>query len=122
VVRWHAGSTDLVVVGGAGGGSSPAPAAVLAVLRESGVASIDLLVVADPNVSAGLVGAIEARHPMGAVVVAGGVGAMDTESPQVIAPRPRSRLEVGSLDVQLTATADRLVVEARPIRAGRSPR
>jgi len=122
VVRWHEGSTDLVVVGGAGGGRSPGPAAVLAVLRESRVASIDLLVVADRSVPAGLVNAIESRHPVGAVVVAGGVGPLETEAPQVLAPRPAANVEVGSLEVRLTATADRLVVEARPIQTRRPPR
>jgi competence protein ComEC len=122
VVRWHEGSTDLVVVGGAGGGRSPGPAAVLAVLRESRVASIDLLVVADPSVTAGLVHAIESRHPVGVVVVAGGVGPLETEAPQVLAPQPAANVEVGSLEVRLTATADRLVVEARPIRTRRPPR
>ena len=122
VVRWHERSTDVVVVGGAGGGRPPGPAAVLAALRESGVASIDLLVVADSSVPADLARAIEGRHPIGSVVAVGGVGPLDTQARQVVTPRRSARLEVGALEVQLTATADRIVVEARPSRPTRSPR
>jgi competence protein ComEC len=118
VVRWHERSTEVVVVGGGGGGRSPGPTAVLSALRESGVGAIDLLVVADSSVPASLVGTIEKRHPIGLVVVVavGGVGPLDTEARQVLAPRPSARLEVGALEVHLTSTADRVVVEARPIR------
>jgi competence protein ComEC len=103
VVRWHAGSTDLVVLGGAGGRTPLGSAPVLAALREAGVRSIDLLVVADPSVPAPVVAAIERRHPVGSIVVAGAV------------ERPGVQVVVGALEVRLTATADRLVVDARPV-------
>ena len=116
VVRWHDGATDVVVVGGVGGRSPLAAPTVLAVLREAGVGSIDLLVVADPSVPASVVGAIERRHPIGSVVVAGGVEPLDIDVPQEVAPRPSARLDVGSLEVRLTSTPDRLVVDASPDR------
>lgn len=122
LVRWHERSTDVVVVGGAGGGRPPGSATVLAALRESGVTSIDLLVVADRSVPADLARTIEGRHPIGSIVVAGGVGPLGTRAPEVVARRPSAGLEVGALEVQLTATADRIIVEARPIRKDRSPR
>ncbi|MEO7428006.1 MAG: ComEC/Rec2 family competence protein, partial [Acidimicrobiales bacterium] len=101
VVRWHAGSSDVLVLGGIGGRSQLGAGSTLAVLRASGVRGIALLVVADRSVAPGVVAAIEARHPIGTVVVASGV-------------RPVAVLEVGALEVRLTSTADRLVVEARP--------
>ncbi len=122
VVRWHDGATDVVVVGGVGGRSPLASPTVLAVLREAGVGSIDLLVVADGSVPASVIGAIERRHPIGSVVVAGGVGPLDLDAPQEVAPRPTARLDVGSLEVRLAATPDRLVVDARPIGSDTSPR
>ena len=122
VVWWHDGATDVVVMGGVGGRSPLAPATVLAVLREAGVGSIDLLVVADPSVPGAVVGAVERRHPIGSVVVAGGVGPLDIDVPQEVAPRPTAHFDVGSLEVRLTATPDRLVVDAHPIGSDRSPR
>jgi ComEC/Rec2-related protein len=122
VVRWHDGVTDVLVVGGVGGRSPLSPAAVLAVLREAGVGSIDLLVVADASVPPAVVAAVGRRHPIGSVVLAGGVQPVEIDAPQAVAPRPAAALEVGSLEVLLTATPDRLVVDARPNRSARSPR
>ncbi|MGH9275397.1 MAG: ComEC/Rec2 family competence protein [Acidimicrobiales bacterium] len=122
VVRWHDAATDVVVVGGVGGRSPLGSASVLAVLREAGVGSIDLLVVADPSVPEAVISAIERRHPITSVVVAGGVAPLDIDVPQVVAPRPHVTLALGSLEVRLTATPDRLVVEARPIGSDTRPR
>lgn len=103
IVRWHNGSTDVVVLGGAAGRQqSLLSANVLAALRGAGVGSIDLLVLADEGVAAEVVTAIEARHPVGAVVT------------QALAPRPSAVLHLGELDVSLTHAPDRLVVEAAP--------
>jgi competence protein ComEC len=114
VVRWHAGSTDVIVLGGVGGRSSPGAISVLAALREAGMQSIDLLVVADSSIRPGLVAAVEARHPVGVVVLAGGVELFAAVAPVVPAPRPGAVVQVGALEVRLTATADRLVVDAVP--------
>jgi len=114
IVRWHHGSDEVVVIGGAGGRTSLSAAAALAALREAGVGPIDLLVIADSSVSPHVVATIEARHQIGSVVVAGGADPMPARAPVAIAPRPSVVVEVGSLDVRITATADRLVVEATP--------
>jgi competence protein ComEC len=122
VVRWHDASTELIVLGGAGGRSPLATATVLAALRDAGVGPIDLLVVADPSVPEAVVGAVRRRHPLGSVVLAPNVDRLDVDVAQVRAPRPTARVQVGTLEVLLTATADRLVVDARPIGPGGSPR
>lgn len=122
VVRWHAGSSEVVVLGGVGGRSRLGSASTLAALRRARVGAIDLLVVADASIDATLVTAIQGRHPIGAIVVAGGAaGGVDgirARVPVVIAPRPSAVLDVGALEVQVTVTAERLVVEARPGSAG----
>jgi competence protein ComEC len=102
LVRWHHGATDVVVLGGAGGRSPLGAATVLADLRQAGVGSIDLLVVADVSVDDGVLHAIEARHPLGATVTSRDVA------------QPGAVVAVGSLDVHLTPAVDRLVVEAVP--------
>lgn len=102
LVRWHQGSTEVVVVGGAGGRSPLGAATALAALRQAGVRSIDLLVVADASVDDGLLTVIEARHPIGTVVTPTDV------------PRPGTVVALGDLEVHLTATTDRIVVEAVP--------
>lgn len=114
VVRWHARSSEVVALGGVGGRSQLGSTSTLAALREAGVQAIDVLVVGDGSVSSDLVAAIEARHPLGAVVLAGGVEGITARAPVTVAPRPAVDFEVGDLEVHLTATADRLVVEARP--------
>lgn len=119
VVRWHAGATELVVLGGVGGRSPLGSATVLAALRGAGVGSIDLLVVADPSVSPAVVLAVERRHPIASVVLAPGVDPINIDAAQVDAPRPAARFALGALDVVLTAAGDRLVVDARPVGPGR---
>lgn len=115
LVRWHAGSTDVVVLGGAGGRSPIGAAGALADLRAAGVGTIDLLVVADASVPASVVPAIEARHPIGTILAVTGADLTRARAPVVPAPRPAAVVPVGALEVRLTATADRLVVEARPV-------
>jgi competence protein ComEC len=114
LVRWHAGSTDVVVLGGVGGRGQLGASTVLGALRAAGVRSIDLLVIADPSVSPGVVAAVEARHPLGVVVLAGGVTPFSAVAPVVPGPRPGAVVRVGALEVRFTATADRLVVDASP--------
>ncbi|MGQ0433646.1 MAG: ComEC/Rec2 family competence protein [Microthrixaceae bacterium] len=114
IVRWHHGSTEVIVIGGAGGRTILSAATALAALREVGVGSIDLLVVADASVPSHVAPTIEARHAIGAVVVAGGADPPLVQAPVAISPRPSAVVQVGSLDVRFTATADRLVVEASP--------
>jgi competence protein ComEC len=114
VVRWHARSSEVLALGGVGGRSPLGSGSTLAALREAGVRAIDVLVVADGSVSSDLVVALEARHPIGTVVLAGGIEGIRARAPVTVAPRPAADFEVGALEVHLTATADRLVVEARP--------
>lgn len=118
LVHWHHGRTDVVVLGGVGGRSPVGPRLVLAELRRAGVGAVDLLVLADTSVSARTVAAVEARHPVVAIVVMPGGRAPPAGTPVVGAPvvaalRPGAVLAVGELEVRITATADRLVVEAR---------
>lgn len=113
LVRWHRGGTDVVVLGGAGGRSPVSPRVVLAELRRAGVGAVELLVLADSSVSARTVAAVEARHPVAAIVAMPGGRAPVARAPVVAAPRPAAVVAVGELEVRITATADRLVVEAR---------
>jgi competence protein ComEC len=115
IVRWHAGSTDIVVLGGAGGRSAVGASTALAELREAHVGSVDLLVVADAAVTGGVITAVEARHPIGMIVALGGAELVGAHAPVVLAPRPGGVLRLGSVDVRITALADRLVVEALPV-------
>ncbi|MET0728571.1 MAG: ComEC/Rec2 family competence protein [Acidimicrobiales bacterium] len=118
VVRWHAGSTDVLVLGGAGRRSSLGSATVLAALRESGVRSVDLLVVADGQVAPAVVTAVADRHPIGSIVAADAAELLMVGHPVARGPTRAAVLEVGALEVRLTPTADRLVVDATPRRTG----
>ncbi len=120
ITRWHRAGTEVVVLGGAGGGRPIAASSALASLRTASVGAIDVLVLGDISVDGALVAAIETRHPIGAVV---GLGLPDldgVDAPFVRAPRPAASARVGSLDVRFVATPDRLVVDAAPA-AGREP-
>lgn len=111
VVRWHNGATDVVVLGGlAGREQRLGVASTLAALRRARVRSIDVLVLADGAVSDDLVTAIDARHPAGRIVAARDV------------PRPSAVLRAGDLEIRLTHSGDRLVVEAIPRAPPRSAR
>lgn len=114
LVRWHHGTTEVVVLGGAGGQTRLSATTTLAALRQAAVGSIDLVVVADASVAPGIVATIEARHQIGAVVVAGSADPPLVQAPVAIPPRPSAVVEIGTLDVRITTTADRLVVEATP--------
>ncbi len=124
VVRWHASSTDVVVLGGVGGRSPLGAASTLAALRSHGVRSVTLLVVADASVSPSTLAAVAARHPIGTVAVAPGVDTsrLDLAARLEPIPRPGALVVIGALEVRLTTTADRVVVEARPVSIARSPR
>jgi competence protein ComEC len=117
VVRWHAAGAEVVVLGGVGGRSSLSASAVLGELRAAGVASIDLLVLADASVPTSLAVAVEARHPLGAVLRQGGGAAGGGEptpdAPLIPAPPGPQAVVVGGLEVRLVPTPDRLVVDAR---------
>lgn len=121
VVRWHAASTDIVVLGGVGGRSPVGAASTLAALREHNVRSVELVVVADASVPASVLTAVAARHPIGAVAVAPGVdlSEMEREGKVERIERPGAVIEVGALEVHLTTTADRVVVDARPAQSRR---
>ncbi|MFZ6003816.1 MAG: ComEC/Rec2 family competence protein [Actinomycetota bacterium] len=109
VVRWHGGSTDVVVLGGlAGREQRLGVASTLAALRRARVRSIDVLVLADRSISDDLVAAIASRHPAGTIVAA----------PDV--PRPSTVMRAGDLVLRLTHAGDRLVVEAAPRAPPRS--
>jgi hypothetical protein len=115
LVRWHAGSTEVVVVGAAAGRFAPDPASVLSELRQAGIGGISLLVVADPAVGEELVSAIQNRHPVGAALLVRGSPAGEAVIGRAVeASTGASELAVGSLAVRIVATADRLVVEAVP--------
>lgn len=114
VTRWHAGGTDVVVLGGAGGRLPLGASGTLATLRSAGVGGIDVLVLGDPSVRGDLVATIEARHPIGAVVGLGAPGLDGVDAPFVRAPRPDATARIGALDLRFVATPDRLVVDAVP--------
>lgn len=100
IVRWHAGATDLVVLGGVGGRAPLGEVQTLAALRTAGVRSISVLVIADASVPDRLVEVIGGRHPVGTTLRHG-----DVDRPAAFG--------VGGLEVWVTPTPDRLVVEAR---------
>lgn len=126
LVRWHRGGTDVVVLGGAGGRNPVSPRLALAELRRAGVGAVDLLVLADTSVSARTVAAVEDRHPVAAILAMPGGRPLAARAPVLPAARPASVVLVGTLAVRITATADRLVVEADarpgPDRAWEAPR
>lgn len=111
LVRWHAGGTDVVVLGGVGGRASLGPRPVLEALRRAGVDAIDLLVVADGAVPERTLAAVAAAHPIGEVVAHGSAA---TGAGVTRAPPRETVVSVGGLAVRLVPTADRLVVDARP--------
>ncbi len=114
VVRWRHGPTEVVVLGGMGGGRALGVSAALEALRRAGVRSIDLLVVADPAVSAHLVDAVELAYPVG-TVVAHREAVLDAGPTAVSRPPPgTSEVVLDRLVVRTVALADRLVVEAWP--------
>lgn len=114
VVRWHAGDTDVVVLGGAGGRTSLSGPAVLQALRRDGVGTIDLLVVADPSVPPALVDLVARAHPIAGVLVQGGA-LLDTPPEAVLRPTAGSTtLELAGLTVRVVVVPDRLVVDAVP--------
>ena len=119
-VRWHASGTEVLVLGGAGGRVAIPGDAVVARLREEGVGAIELLVLADAGVARSLVDVIAERHPIGAVVAHGGPALTEDAIPEQVrvvgSPGRPEVVRIGGLEVALTPTADRLVVEAR--RAG----
>jgi len=115
VVRWHAGSTEVVVLGGVGGRVAVRPADLLARLREAGVGAVDLVVVADASLPPALLDDLRSRHPVGAVVRHGGPWPEATGADLLVAPAPAvpTTVRVGGLAVHLTPAGDRTVVEAR---------
>jgi hypothetical protein len=72
------------------------------------VRSVDLLVVADASVPAGVVDAVRRTHPTGATLAHPAVA--DVDGVQV-APTP-STIDVGALSVRVVDAGERLVVEA----------
>lgn len=101
LVRWHANGTEVVVLGG-DSRSQLGAEATLAALRTAGVGAVDLLVLADASVPAGVVRAVRARHPVATVM-----------SPRQLGPvGSNSVIEVGALTVRATVVAGRVVVEA----------
>lgn len=116
VVRWHHGSTDVVVLGGIGGRSPIGVASTLANLRESGVRSIAVLVVADGSISPHMIASVESRHLVGTILLAPGTDLeadlAGASASVAVVPHQPMVLDVGGLEVHLTATSDRLVVEA----------
>ena len=103
VVRWHAGGTDVVVLGGAGWRASLDGEGVLESLRRNGVGAVDLLVLADGELDAALVDLVMERHPTAGVVRAEAV------------PTQGTAVDVGRLRVVLVPGEERLVVEAWPV-------
>jgi competence protein ComEC len=99
VVRWQADGAEVVVLGGAGGRTGLLGTPTLAALRRAGVATIDVLVIADPSVPDEVVDLVTAVHRIGTVrTMADGAGT----------------LVVGGLLVRIAAVPGRLVVEAEP--------
>lgn len=99
LVRWHAGGTEVVVLGGAGGRTSLVGSTTLAHLRRAGVGTIDVLVVADGDVPDDVVELVVSTHRTGTV--------------RTVADGPAT-VAVGSLLVRVVAAPGRLVVEAVP--------
>ena len=114
VVRWHAGGTDVIVLGGVGGRTALGASAVLAALRRGGVREVDLLVVADGSVPEGVIAAVERAHPTGAVLVHEKAASDGVLATATVAPSGRSALDVGAVTVRLVDAGERLVVEAAP--------
>ncbi|MGV3760178.1 MAG: ComEC/Rec2 family competence protein, partial [Actinomycetota bacterium] len=118
-VRWHAEGTDVLVLGGVGGRIRIPADALLERLRETGVGALDLVVLADEGVPGSLLEVVAGRHPVGAAVVHGVAlpEPMTSDRIDVVgAPTRPQTVPVGRLEVRLTPTADRVVVDARRAR------
>jgi competence protein ComEC len=120
VVRWYASGTEVLVLGGVGGRVAIAGDALVARLREEDVDAIELLVLADAHVPRSLVAVIAERHPLGVVVAHGEPARTEVSAGGQIAfvrsPVRPETVRIHGLEVVLTPTTDRLVVDAR--RAG----
>jgi competence protein ComEC len=99
LVRWHAGTVDVVVLGGVGGRTNLSTPAVLEAMRRSDLGTIDLLVVADPSVPDDLVELVHRSHPVEVI-------RMPSDGPAVI--------DLDSLRVSIVSVPGRLVVDAVP--------
>jgi competence protein ComEC len=117
LVRWHAGSTDVVVVGSGDWRAGLSAADALAALRRQGVGSIALLVV--NGTPAPVVAAITGRHPTAAVVAIDADLAASIGAPVEAPPPDRVTFPVGGLLVTMAPGQGRIVVEARPFAPGR---
>ncbi len=116
LVRWHAGDTDVVVLGGVGGRNGLGAGSVLEELRRAQVGTIDLLVVADASVTEGLLEIVRDAHPIGAVL-AQGAALLDAPPGAVLRPPPEpATVVLGALTLRLVPAPDRLVVDAVPTR------
>jgi hypothetical protein len=119
VVRWHTGSTDVLVLGGGSWQRPLGSEAVLSALRTAGVGALDLVVAVDDEVPPGVVAAVLAAHPAGAVLVPASMPPTDRPTGAVPLPAAGTALEVGDLHVLVSPAGDRLVGEAWPARPGR---
>ena len=114
LVRWHAGGTDVVVLGGVGGRTGLGAGSVLEELRRAQVGTVDLLVVADASVTDELVEIVRQAHPVGAVL-AHGAALLDAPPGAVLRPPPDgATIVLGDLTLRLVPAPDRLVVDAAP--------
>ena len=104
-----------MVLGGVGGRSRIPADELLAQLREGRVGTVDLVVLADPSVPSALLQEVAGRHPIAAAVVHGADPHPGAQTSYVVFPAPRraETVRVGRLEVTLTPTSDRIVVEAR---------
>jgi competence protein ComEC len=100
LVRWHAGGSEVIVLGD-GGRSQPPSRVVLEALRRSQVRTIDLLVIADPSVARATIDLVGEAHPIGS-----------THGPA----DGSATLVLRSLVVRIVAVPGRLVVDA--VRTG----
>ena len=114
VVRWHAGSTDVVVLGGVGGRTELRSSDVLAALRVAGIGTIDLLVVADASVPVAVVDDVTRSHPTGTTVVQRSAVPDAPPGSVVRVGSGGGAIELGRLLVQVVVVPDRLVVDCRP--------
>jgi ComEC/Rec2-related protein len=114
VVRWHAGGTDVVVLGGAGGRSQLGAPAVLEGLRRNGLGALDVLVVADPSVPETVVRAVLDAHPTREVLVASMASLDGLRRSGTRVPPDGAVLELGGLTVRLVVVPGRVVVDAVP--------
>jgi hypothetical protein len=114
VVRWHAGTSDVLVLGGGSWQTSLGSESVLGALRTAGVGALDLVVAVDDDVPAGVVAAVVAEHPTAAVLVPASMPPAERPPGAVPLPVTGTALDVGDLHVLVSPAEDRLVVEAFP--------